>query len=74
MRLSDLRPGDAGRILSVTAESDLRLRLLEMGLVPGTRVAVRKEAPMGDPMELWLRGYALTLRRDDAACVKVEIA
>lgn len=72
MRLSELEPGDAGRILSVTGDNGLRVRLMEMGLVPGTRVAVRKVAPMGDPMELWLRGYALTLRREDAACVKVE--
>ncbi len=71
MRLSELQPGEAGQILSVTGESDLRVRLLEMGLVPGTRVAVRKVAPMGDPMELWLRGYSLTLRREDANCIKV---
>ncbi len=73
MRLSELRPGEAGRIQSVTAETELRLRLLEMGLVPGTRVAVRSIAPMGDPLELWLRGYSLTVRQDDAACVKVEL-
>ncbi len=74
MRLSELSPGQARRILSVTGDSALRVRLLEMGLVPGTRVAVRSVAPMGDPMEIWLRGYALTLRREDAACVKVEEA
>lgn len=72
MRLSDLQAGDVGRILSVSADSGLRVRLLEMGLVPGTRIAVRKVAPTGDPMELWLRGYSLTLRRGDAECVKVE--
>jgi len=74
MLLSELEAGDAGRILSVTGDSALRVRLMEMGLVPGTRVAVRKVAPMGDPLELWLRGYALTLRREDAGCVKVEEA
>ncbi len=72
MRLSELQPGEAGRIQSVTGEGGLRVRLMEMGLVPGTRVAVRKVAPMGDPMELWLRGYSLTLRREDAACIKVS--
>jgi len=72
MRLSDLKAGEIGRITSVSADSRLRVRLLEMGLVPGTRVAVRKVAPLGDPMDLWLRGYALTIRRDDATCVKVE--
>jgi len=72
MLLSELEPGEAGRIMSVMGDGSLRVRLLEMGLVPGTRVAVRKIAPMGDPLELWLRGYALTLRREDAECVKVE--
>lgn len=74
MRLSELQAGEVGRIMSVSAESGLRIRLLEMGLVPGTRVAVRKVAPMGDPMELWLRGYSLTLRKAEAACVKIEYA
>lgn len=72
MKLSDLQPGDAGRIQSVSADSELRIRLLEMGLVPGTRVAVRSVASAGDPMELWLRGYALTLRREEAGCVRVD--
>lgn len=72
MKLSDLQPGDAGRIQSVSADSELRIRLMEMGLVPGTRVAVRSVAPTGDPMELWLRGYALSLRREEASCVRVD--
>ena len=72
MLLSDWKPGDVGRILSLTGDRALRVRLMEMGLVPGTRVAVRNAVPMGGPMELWLRGYALTLRREDAGCIKVE--
>lgn len=71
MRLSDLTPGESGNILSITGDGALRVRLMEMGLVPGTRVAVRKVAPMGDPIELWLRGYVLTIRKEDAACIKV---
>ncbi|MDR0897313.1 MAG: FeoA domain-containing protein [Oscillospiraceae bacterium] len=72
MQLSELAAGDAGRIASVTAESALRIRLLGLGLLPGTRVAVRAaEAPEGD-MTLWLRGGALVINRDEAACVRMD--
>jgi Fe2+ transport system protein FeoA len=47
-------------------------RLLEMGLVPGTRVTVQREAPLGDPMELRVRNYALSIRRADALRIEVE--
>ena len=50
----------------------LRDRLLDMGLTPRTQIVVRKVAPMGDPIELNLRGYELTLRRDDAENITVE--
>ena len=49
----------------------LRCRLLDMGLIPNTRVTVQKIAPMGDPMEIRLRGYELTLRLDDAAQIEI---
>lgn len=67
MTLADLAPGQRGIILAVGGEGALRRRLLDMGLTPKTKVAVRKRAPMGDPIELFLRGYALTIRLDDAA-------
>ena len=71
MTLDSLKPGQGGIIVSVGGEGALRCRLLDMGLTPKTRVFVRKVAPMGDPIELYLRSYVLTIRREDAA--KIEI-
>ena len=72
MTLNEVKPGHGGVIASVGGEGALRRRLLDMGLTPNTRVEVRKVAPMGDPIELVLRGYVLTLRGDDAAKIVVE--
>ncbi len=71
MTLRELGVGKSGVITAVGGEGVLRCRLLDMGLIPKTRVTVQKIAPMGDPMEIRLRGYELTLRLDDAA--KIEI-
>lgn len=59
-------------ILTVEGEGDLRCHLLDMGLIPHTEVTVRKVAPLGDPMELHLRGYTMTLRKEDAARIEVR--
>ena len=66
MTLDQLKVGGQGTITSVGGEGALRRRLLDMGLTPRTRVMVRKIAPMGDPIELNLRGYELTIRLEDA--------
>ncbi len=66
--LNDLAPGQSGTILSVGSQSGaVKRRLVDMGLTPGTRVKVHKIAPLGDPLEVGLRGYELSLRREDAA-------
>lgn len=70
--LDKLPIGQTAKIISVSGEGALRGRLLDMGLTPRTAVMVRKVAPMGDPIELALRGYALTLRKDDASSITVE--
>ena len=69
MTLDQLPVGKPAKITIVRGEGALRGRLLDMGLTPRTRVVIQKVAPMGDPIELTLRGYELTLRLDDA---KVE--
>lgn len=69
--LDQLKIGSKATILSVGGEGALRRRLLDMGLTPKTKVLLRKVAPMGDPIELYLRGYSLTIRKEDAA--KIEI-
>ena len=71
MTLDQLGVGNSGIILKVGGAGALRRRLLDMGLTPKTRVMVRKVAPMGDPIELHLRGYELTIRLEDAQ--KIEI-
>ena len=72
MTLDKLDIGCPAVIISVGGEGNLRLRLLDMGLIPKTRVKVTRRAPMGDPIELQLRGYSLTLRLEDAALIEVE--
>ena len=67
MTLDQIKPGSSGIIAAVGGEGALRRRLLDMGLTPGTVVQVRRAAPMGDPIELFLRGYVLTLRLADAS-------
>jgi len=74
MNLSQLKPGDSGVIDKVDGEGALRRRLLDMGLTPGTKVSVRKVAPFGDPLELCLRGYELTLRGEDAKIISLKKA
>ena len=72
MTLKDLEIGKSGRILAVGGEGILRCRLLDMGLIPNTKVTVQRIAPMGDPMEIRLRGYELTLRLEDAEKIEIK--
>lgn len=72
MTLNELKIGQTARIVTVNGEGALRGRLLDMGLTPHTAVLVRKVAPMGDPIEVMLRGYELTLRIEDAKNIVVE--
>ena len=64
MTLDQLKPGEGGVITSIGGEGALRRHLLDMGLTPNTHVEVRKVAPMGDPIELFLRSYVLSIRKD----------
>jgi len=72
MTLKDLGIGKSGLVLEVNGEKVLRRRLLEMGITPRTTITVKKAAPMGDPIELLLRGYVLSLRLEDAEKITVE--
>lgn len=66
MTIADLKPGQSGIVAQVGGAGTLRLRLLDMGLTPGTVVWMQRRAPFGDPLQIRLRGYALTLRRESA--------
>ncbi|MBR2783516.1 MAG: ferrous iron transport protein A [Firmicutes bacterium] len=71
MTLDKLPVGRSARIAAVGGEGALHDRLLEMGLIPGTLVQVSKLAPLGDPMELFIQGYSLTVRKAEAAMISV---
>ena len=73
MTLDKLPVGQEAVITRVGGEGALRCRFLDMGLIPKTRVLVRKTAPMGYPLELRLRGYTLTIRKSDAQQIEVEV-
>ena len=74
MTLSDIKIGESARILSVGGDNALRRHLLDMGLTPGSVATLVKKAPMGDPLEIYIRGYELTIRKDDASRIEVEPA
>ena len=74
MTLKDFKPGESAIVTKVGGEGALRQHFLDMGLIPGVAVTVMKLAPMGDPMELRIRGYELTLRLDDAKQIEAEPA
>ena len=65
--------GETGVIVKVNGEGRIRRRLFDMGLTPGAEVFLRKKAPLGDPLEVTLRGYELSLRKDEAVNVEMEV-
>lgn len=73
MTLDELGVGNTATITVVGGQGALRRHLLDMGLTPGTKVTVERIAPLGDPLGLELRGYALTLRKEDARIIEVEV-
>ncbi len=71
MTLDELEIGKEAIITAVGGQGELRCRLLDMGIIPNTKVMIRKTAPMGDPIEIHLRGYELTLRLEDAKKISI---
>jgi Fe2+ transport system protein FeoA len=71
MTLNELPIGETAIITKVGGEGALRLRFLDMGIIPKTKVSIRKVAPMGDPIEIHIRGYELTIRVEDAKNIEV---
>lgn len=72
MTIDDLQIGQSGTIDQVGGQGPLRLRFLDMGLIPGTRIKLQKIAPMGDPIQIQVRGYELTIRREDARQITIR--
>ena len=72
-KLDEFKIGETGLIKKVEGEGRLRRRLFDMGVTPGATVYLRKKAPLGDPIEVTIRGYELTLRKSEAALVILEV-
>ena len=72
-RLDEFQIGETGLIKKVEGEVRLRRRLFDMGVTPGATVYLRKKAPLGDPLEVTIRGYELTLRKSEACLVVLEV-
>ena len=72
MTLKDVRIGQSAKVVKLLGEGAIRRRIMDMGITKGTDVYVRKVAPLGDPLELTVRGYELSIRKDDAKMIIVE--
>lgn len=72
--LNELKRGEKGRIIKIGGGGSIHRRLLDMGLVSGTEVEMERVAPLGDPIEIKVKGYNLSLRNEEAASIQVEVA
>ena len=71
MTLKEVKAGDTAKIARINGAGPVKRRIMDMGLTKGTEVVVRKIAPLGDPIELTVRGYELSIRKDEAAAIEV---
>ena len=72
-KLDQIEKGETGLVKSVEGDGKVRRRLFDMGVTPGAKVTLRKKAPMGDPIEVTIRGYELSLRKAEANLVNIEV-
>lgn len=73
MTLKEMNPGESAKIVKVHGEGAIKRRIMDMGLTKGITLTVRKVAPLGDPVEITVRGYELSIRKVDAEMVEVEV-
>ena len=71
--LNEFKIGEIGKVVKIIAEGKIKRRLFDMGVTPGATIELKKKAPLGDPLEVNLRGYELTLRKDEAINVLMEV-
>lgn len=71
--LDQFAVGEHGIVKSVSGEGKIKRRLFDMGITPGAEILLRKKAPLGDPLEVTIRGYELTLRKTEAVCVNMRV-
>ena len=70
--LRNIAVGETAKVKRLHGEGALKRRIMDMGLTKGSQIYVRKVAPLGDPVEITIRGYELSLRKDDADCIEME--
>lgn len=73
MTLKDLKPGQEGTVISIGDRGPMRRRIMDMGVTPGISIKVVKVAPLGDPIEVNIRGYELSLRKTEAENIQIQI-
>jgi len=71
--LNEMTPGKKGRILKIAGRGMIKKRIVDMGMVPGTEVEMERYAPLGDPIEIKVKGYHLSLRKEDASLILIEL-
>ena len=71
--LNNFSIGETGIVKKVSGEGNIRRRLFDMGITPGAEIFMRKRAPLGDPIEITVRNYELTLRKTEAKCILLEV-
>jgi ferrous iron transport protein A len=72
MTLKDLKPGQSGKVIGIGEKGPMRRRIMDMGVTPGATIKVIKVAPLGDPIEVNIRGYELSLRKDEAEQIEIS--
>lgn len=72
MTLKELKPGQQGKVTSIGTTGPMKRRIMDMGVTPGVEIKVVKVAPLGDPVEVTVRGYELSLRKEEAAQIQIE--
>jgi Fe2+ transport system protein FeoA len=73
-KLSELKKGDRGKVVKISGGGSVHQRLIDMGLIAGSEVEMQQVAPLGDPIEIRIKGYSLSLRKGEAANIDVEVA
>lgn len=71
--VNNMKPGEKGRVISIGSSGALRRRIIDMGITPGAVVIMKKAAPFGDPVQINVRGYELSMRRSEAREISVEV-
>ncbi len=73
LRLKDLKPGNKSKVIKINGQGDVKKRLLDMGITPGSLIELERIAPLGDPIDIKVRGYHLSIRKDEAEMIEVEV-